>query len=147
LRHKRGTDTSRLLATAYGAVFLAAVAGCDSSPMSPSPVVLTGAWGGNHLSLTVMETSAHLEFDCAHGSIPGPLLADAQGSFLLPGTLVREHGGPIREDEMPDVHAATYAGAVTGGVMQLTVHLTATNEVIGTFNLTRGAAGRVVKCL
>jgi hypothetical protein len=73
--------------------------------------------------------------------------ADVQGSFIVSGTFVREHGGPIREDEMPDAHPALYAGAVTGGVMQLTVHLTATNEVIGTFTLTRGAPGRVVKCL
>lgn len=122
-----------MITIAFGAIFLALFAGCNASPAVPSPPVVTGVWGGDHVSLSIMEMSSRLEFDCAHGTIPSPLTADAQGSFVVAGTFVREHGGPIRQDEAPDVHPATYAGTMTGTAMQLTIRLTATNEVIGTF--------------
>ena len=60
---------------------------------------------------------------------------------------VREHGGPIREDEKPDVYPAMYTGTVTAQTMQLTIRLTDSQALIGTFMLTRDAPGRVVKCL
>ena len=96
---------------------------------------------------TVANGGHHLEFDCAHGDIPGPLITDSRGQFAVPGIFVRERGGPIREGSPPDAHSATYAGTVEARTMQLAVRLTQTNELIGTFTLTRGAPGRVVKCL
>jgi hypothetical protein len=60
---------------------------------------------------------------------------------------VREHGGPIRLGEVPDSHPANYAGVVRGDAMTLTVRLTDSADAIGTFSLTRGSPGRVVKCL
>ena len=62
---------------------------CGGGPTSPS-TPLIGAWGGDHISLTV-------------------------------------------------------TGA--GNTMELTVELTDTEEVIGTFTLVRDTPGRVVKCL
>jgi len=110
--------------------------------------VLPGVWGGDHVTLTIADGGgSHLEFDCAHGSTPGPLILDGHGSFAAPGLFVREHGGPIREGDPPDAHPATYAGTVTARRMQLTVWLTPTNDLIGTFTLTQGVTGRVVKCL
>ena len=121
---------------------LACSAAC-AAPSSPS-TALTGVWGGNHISLTVSETNAHLELDCAHGDIPTRLPA---APFSVAGTFVREHGGPIREGEIPDRHPALYVVNVSRDTMTLTIRLTDSGEVIGTFTLTRGAAGRVVKCL
>jgi len=40
-----------------------------------------GTWGGTHVSLTVGESSATIEYDCAHGLIDGPLLTDRRGRF------------------------------------------------------------------
>ena len=111
---------SRLMAIAFGAIVLASFAGCGALRTGPSPAVLTGVWGGDHISLSIMAMSSRLEFDCAHGTIPDPLIIDAQGSFIAAGSFVREHGGPIRLDEAPDVHPAIYAGTVTGTTMQLT---------------------------
>jgi hypothetical protein len=125
---------------------LVATSACSSGPSAPSPA-LTGTWGGDHIALTVADTGTHLELDCAHGDIPGPLMADARNGFDVSGTFVREHGGPIRVGEMPDSHPAAYAGSVTGTMMVLTVRLTDTDEAIGTFALSRGSPGRVVKCL
>jgi hypothetical protein len=104
-------------------------------------------WGGNDIALTVSDTGTHVEFDCAHGDVPGTLTVDARNTFDVQGTYVREHGGPIRVGEAPDSHPAAYGGSVTASTMILTVRLTDTNEVIGTFTVSRGSPGRVVKCL
>jgi len=127
-----------------GAVAL--TSSCGSNPSGPSPV-LNGMWGGDHIALTVADTGTHLEFDCAHGDIPITLMVDARNEFDISGTFVREHGGPIRVGEMPDSHPAAYVGSVTQTTMMLTVRLTDTSEVIGTFTLSRGSPGRVMKCL
>jgi hypothetical protein len=130
---------------AVGAVVT--LAGCASGSSSPSALPLTGVWGGNDISLTVADSGSHLEFDCAHGDIPGALTVDARNQFDVQGTYVREHGGPIRVGETPDSQPADYAGTITGTSMSLTIRFTDTNQIIGTFVLTRGSAGRVVKCL
>ncbi len=140
--------SARLTAATCWAFALVTLAGCAGSSTGPSGVVLAGVWGGDHVSLTIADGgSSYLEFDCAHGDIPGPLIPDTQGQFAVPGTFVRERGGPIREGDPPDAHPATYAGTVTASSMQLTVRLTQTDDLIGTFTLTQGAPGRVVKCL
>jgi hypothetical protein len=90
---------------------------------------------------------AHLEFDCAYGDIPNALLVNARNEFDVSGTFVRQHGGPIRVGEVPDSHPAAYVGSVTETTMVLTVRLTDTNEVIGTFALSRGSPGRLVTCV
>jgi hypothetical protein len=119
---------------------------CGSGPSGPS-AVLNGTWGGDHIALTVADTATHLEFDCAHGDIPGRLMVNARSELDVGGTFVREHGGPIRVGEAPDSHPAAYVGSATAATMRLTVRLTDTNELIGTFTLSRGSPGRVVKCL
>src|SRR5438477_2009668 len=55
-----------------------------------------GAWGGQHITIEVNESSATVEFDCAHGQIDGPLVVDRRGRFNLKGTFEGEHGGPVR---------------------------------------------------
>jgi hypothetical protein len=117
---------------------------CAGSPAAPS--VLDGIWGGDHVTMSIAGAT-HFELDCAHGDIPAPLAIDDQRQFNTAGTFVREHGGPIRTGEVPDTHPASYSGSVTGDRMQLTIRLTDTNETFGTFSLTRGVQGRVVKCL
>jgi len=90
------------------------------------------------------DAASHVEFDCAHGDFTGVI---SSSSFSVAGTFVRKHGGPIRVDETADSHPALYDGAVHGSSMTLTLRLTDSNEIVGTFTLTRGAAGRIVKCL
>ena len=122
-----------------------AIAACSRTPSGPSTVD-AGMWGGDHIMLTVTDKSSHLELDCAHGDIPGPLTAD-RGTIAVTGTFVREHGGPIRVDETADAHPALYSGMLTGSTLQLSIRLTDSGEVIGSFSLTRGATGRIAKCL
>jgi hypothetical protein len=98
------------------------------------------------VTLTVTDMSSHLEFDCAHGDIPGALTAK-QGAIAAQGTFTREHGGPIRIDEPADTHPALYSGTISGVTMQLGIRLTDSGEMLGSFMLVGGAVGRVTKCL
>lgn len=117
------------------------------APRSPTQAVSLGGWGGNHLGLVLTATGGTLEYDCAHGTIDQPFVTDSAGRFQLAGTHTREHGGPIRRDEKPDMHPARYTGGVDGDTTALTVTLTDSNEVLGIFTLTRGRMARVFKCL
>jgi hypothetical protein len=134
------------LATLVALGSVSASAACGGSPTNPSTSPI-GVWGGDHVSLTVTDAASHAELDCAHGEIPNQWVVDARHAFSVRGTFVREHGGPIRIDEVPDAHPADYVGSLTADTMVLTVQLSDTKDVIGTFTLIRGASGRVVKCL
>jgi hypothetical protein len=119
---------------------------CGGAPTEPSRLS-TGVWGGDHITLAVADASTHIELDCAHGDIPVVPTLDRQGQFEVVGTFVREHGGPIRQGELPDRRAALYAGHVASTTMTLTIRLSDTNEPVGAFTLVSGSSGRVVKCL
>src|SRR5258708_38232013 len=119
---------------------------CGDTTTGPSRLP-SGVWGGDHISLSVTDTSTHLELDCAHGDIPAVPTLDRQGQFDVAGTYVREHGGPIRQGEIPDSHPAIYSGLVASTTMTLTIRLSDTNETIGVFTLVSGSSGRVAKCL
>jgi hypothetical protein len=106
----------------------------------------TGPWGGPHIRIEVGPRSAEIDYDCARGTINGPLTVDSRGRFSWRGTHHREHAGPIRVGEQGNDRAATYSGFVKGDSMTLTVKLSETNEVLETYTLKRGSFGRVVKC-
>jgi hypothetical protein len=108
--------------------------------------VAEGVWGGAHLRVSVTGEGAHLEFDCAHGEISAPFQLDAEGRFDLSGTYTREGPGPIRIGREPSARPARYAGRVEGGRMTLSVRLEGADRPLGEYTLTRGHAGRVVKC-
>ena len=108
---------------------------------------LTGTWGGEHISMTVMDSGITLEYDCAHGTIDEPINPDEQGRFEVTGIHIIEHGGPVRSDEIPDKHPALYKGKIEENVMTLTVILTDTETVIGEFTLTHGDYPQIYKCL
>jgi hypothetical protein len=109
--------------------------------------VAAGVWGGTGIRLDVTERGAAIEYDCAHGTIDEPLVVDRAGRISAQGTHVREHGGPIREDEPADRHPARYSGQLDRDTLQLTVTLTDTRQELGSFKVTRGSPGRLLKCL
>ena len=136
----------RLDARIAVSIVCAALTGCGT-PAAPDVAVATGSWGGVSIRLDVAATGATIEYDCAHGTIDQPLVADRDGRFSAKGTHVREHGGPVRIDEPLDRHPAQYAGQVSGASMRLTVTLLDTPQVVGTFDAVFGVNGRVLKCL
>ena len=105
-----------------------------------------GSWGGMHIRIEVGSRTATIDYDCANGTITGPLNINSNGTFSWRGLHNREHPGPVRVDELGAQHPAVYTGSVKGDSMKLTVKLTDTNEVLDTFTLKRGSAGKVFKC-
>jgi hypothetical protein len=113
----------------------------------PTPVVGLGVWGGTHIRMDVIARGAQLEYDCATGGIEERLRPDADGRFTAVGSHTPGHGGPIREGEVFPTFRARYDGHVRGDRMTLTVTLTDTDVVIGSFELQRASSGHVFKCL
>jgi hypothetical protein len=129
-------------------LLLAVGIGCAAA--SPAgQEALTGSWGGPHISLELAKDGGRVEYDCAHGTIAGPVIPDREGRFEAAGTHSAEHPGPVREeDERREGQPVRYRGKVSGETLTLTVMPAGdTNEEIGTFTLTRGATPRLMKCL
>ena len=135
---------SRIL-TSLAAV--AVVAACSVVIAGPGVFIIIGDWGGEHVQLELEEAGGTLEYDCAHGMIdPGWKLSDS-GEFSGTGEHVIEHGGPVREGEILPSRPANYDGTVDGDRMSLTVTLSDSAQVIGTFQLQRGSVGQLTRCL
>ena len=128
------------------ALVWATVPGCSAAgpPAPAAGAALRGQWGGEHIALTLGDAGGRVEYDCAHGGIAGPVRPVA-GRFETTGVHVREHGGPIREGERPDSLPARYLGRVRGD--RLTLRVVVGADTLGPFDLRRGAAPRLVKCL
>jgi hypothetical protein len=106
----------------------------------------SGSWGGPHIRIEVETGSARIEYDCANGTINGPLTIDSKGRFTWRGTHQPEGPGPIRIDQERSSSAAVYTGSVKGTTMTLTVTLAGSKEPLGTFTVRQGGGGRVFKC-
>lgn len=104
-----------------------------------------GEWGGDHISMSVADGSAKIEYDCAHGYIQGPLVVDDHGKFQLRGTFTPERGGPVRQGESAREQTATYSGELKGNSMTLNLKLAGSDDT-ETFTLEKGKTGRLVKC-
>jgi hypothetical protein len=103
-----------------------------------------GAWGGKHIFMEVSADGTRIEFDCAHATF-SKILLDSRGRFAVTGVYVEERGGPTRQDD-EESKKVLLNGSVSNKIMKLTVTLTATKELIGTFTLTHGAESEIVKC-
>jgi hypothetical protein len=121
------------------------------SPGPPREVAL-GRWGGTSVAMTVEESGAKLELDCAHGTISGRLSLDAEGRFELPGTLARERPGPLRmgpngEAAEEKGAPATYSGRLQDGVLRLTIRIEGEEKHLGPLEARLGQAPRLHECL
>lgn len=105
-----------------------------------------GVWGGEHIRFEVTESGASVEYDCAHGTVEGKIVVDAQGRFSVYGTHYEERGGPVRPGDDARGYRVRLSGRVGGSLMKLTVTRAGTRKVIGTFNLARDREAMIVKC-
>jgi len=106
--------------------------------------IATGVWGGDHIRIEVGPKSATVEYDCATGVINGPLVVDSNGEFNLRGIHKMERGGPVRADDNPKQHEATYTGSIKGNSMTLTLKFADFEPE--TFKLEKGKPGELFKC-
>ena len=118
----------------------------NSNSTPPQSSDVKGTWGAQGISMEVTDSGAEITYDCAHGSITEKIVLDGQGHFSVRGRHVKEHPGPIRDDEEQNGQPATYRGSVSADTMNLTVTLSDSNETVGTFTLTHGSSGRVRRC-
>ncbi|HBB86591.1 MAG TPA: hypothetical protein DC047_03130 [Blastocatellia bacterium] len=105
-----------------------------------------GTWGGQHIQFEISDGSVDIQYDCAHGTITGPLTVDRQGRFSWRGTYTRERGGPIRLGQRAQDQGVTYSGTLNGNTMQLTVRFENSTLAPQTYTLARDTVGRVRKC-
>ena len=133
-----------------GFVLAAVWIGCAAGSTAKSGALM-GSWGGQHIGLEATAEGARIEYDCAHGTIEGPIIPGRDGRFEATGTHAAEHGGPVHEapvgeNDNEEGRPAHYRGELKGDVLNLTVTLDSGEEA-GTFTLRRGAAPRLMKCL
>ena len=62
-------------------------------------------------------------------------------------THTRERGGPTRSDESANAQPAVYTGTISGKTINLTVKLSDSDEVIGTFKIVLGEEARLFRCM
>ncbi|HUQ13489.1 MAG TPA: hypothetical protein VM055_04360 [Novosphingobium sp.] len=120
-------------------------AGC-ATPPTPGAALL-GNWGGEHIGLELTPTGGRLAYDCAAGTIDGPLAPDRGGRFAASGTHSPGHGGPDRIGEAPPRYRANYAGTIAGGAMELRIAVPDRDTTLGPFRLRKDAAPRLMRCL
>ena len=123
------------------AVLLACVllAGCRGD------VVPNGAWGGDHVVLTVSDGGGRVEFDCGHGTLDHPLKVDDRGWFSVPGTFALEHAGPIRAGDIVPIHTARYQGRIDRQKVEFTVTVEG-QTAQGPYTVTLAKAAKLEKC-
>lgn len=127
-----------------GLACAACVSACASVPTAG--IALTGEWGGRHVGLQLSEGSGTLDYDCAAGTIDGPLIPRRDGRFEAEGRHTPGTGGPEREGEVRPSHRALYSGAVRGTRMTLQARVE-TGVLLGPFTLERGAEPMLLRCL
>lgn len=123
------------------------LAGCTGArlPQEATPHVVTGDWGATHVALHLGPDGGTIEYDCASGTLDGPLLADADGAFRVAGTHVRAHGGPARMGEVLPREPAVYQGRVRGD--RMTLQVSTGTATLGPYSLAKDAPAQLFRCL
>ena len=119
--------------------------GCQSLPAAQVPLI--GQWGGQHVGLVLSEAGGQLDYDCAAGTIDGPIFVQRNGRFAAAGRHTPGTGGPERVGEVRPSFPARYSGLVTGATMTLRVDVPAQGFVIGPYRLRRGSEPVLMRCL
>lgn len=120
------------------------LAACATPMLSSHPI--TGEWGGTHVGLSLTPNGGTLEYDCASGTLAGPLVPRRDGTFDAQGIHTPGWGGPEIEGQVLPSYRVSYSGSVRGDVMNLRGRLE--NGVsLGPFVLRRGREPIIFRCL
>ena len=77
-------------------VAAAALMLCGCETLDDQPDYLIGPWSGPHISVAFEGGLANVEYDCASGTIDGPVYPAAGGHFAAVGVHRPGQGGPVR---------------------------------------------------
>jgi hypothetical protein len=113
--------------------------------------VQAGPWGTTgppdaNLLVKDPTVGATIEFDCAGGTIQGPLDVSGDGAFKWKGTWSFQ-GGPQPIPQPPVVKDVVYTGKISGDTMVLEVVFTNGGMMQGPYTLTFGKQAILKKCL
>lgn len=120
------------------------LAACAAVPPSASPI--TGEWGGQHVGLSLTPAGGRLEYDCAAGTVLGPLRMNRDGTFIVEGTHTPSSGGPEIEGRVLPSYSVRYSGSVRGNGMSFQGRVE-NGLLLGPFTLRRGAEPIIFRCL
>ena len=118
------------------------VTACTALPERP----LTGQWGGPHIGMLIGTEITRIEYDCADGVIPGPIIPATNGSFEVEGTHTPGFGGPAIEGVILPTYRVRFTGRARGDRMTLTGRVE-NGVLLGPFALVRGAESGIFRCL
>lgn len=119
----------------------------QKNEMIQARYVPNGSWGANGIRLQVTSAGTTVEFPCADGEVAGRIKLDNKGNFKASGTYTFIRPGPVREGLGHPSRPARYEGRISGGNMTLKITLSDSNEAIGSYELRKGAGGRLHRCL
>jgi hypothetical protein len=117
--------------------------GCQT--LEQKPTHLIGVWGGPHAGVEFAGGLGDVAFDCASGTIDGPV-PSADGPFEVKGTYRTGTGGPVRVGQIFKSQTAVYSGEVAKQVVTLRVTVE-DGSALGPFILTQGAPPQLTRCL
>ncbi len=120
------------------------LAACAAIPPAGLPV--TGEWGGQHVGVRLTPTGGTLEYDCAAGTMMGPLIMKRDGTFIAEGAHTPGWGGPEIQGQVLPSYRVRYSGSVRGNAMSLQGRVE-NGVLLGPFMLRRGADASIFRCL
>jgi hypothetical protein len=109
-------------------------------------IVKGGIWGAIGVNLTINETGAVIEYDCADAEITGKFMINENGEFSLPGTFTMQTGGAASLNEPPKTRPARFEGKISDDNLTLKVTLTDNSEKLEEVILKRGTQGKIRRC-
>ena len=124
----------------------AAIAASSCAAVDAKSALLIGSWGGPHAGITFEGGLASVQFDCASGTIDGPVYPGKDGTFTAKGSVRTGTGGPVRVGQIFRSQRATYSGQVAKDSMTLNV-VVEDGPAMGPFTLTQGATPLLTRCL
>ena len=119
------------------------LAACAAVPAASLPV--TGEWGGQHVGLSLTPAGGTLEYDCAAGTMMGPLMMKRDSTFIAEGTHTPGWGGPEIDGQVLPSYRVRYSGSVRGDTMSLQGRVE-NGVLLGPFTLGRGAEPIITRC-
>lgn len=127
-------------------MLLGVLSAASAGQAADAPAPLLGVWGGDGVKIVFDANGARLAYECAAGSIDGPVRPDSRGRFSAPGTHQAYRPGPEPADQAAKVRAASYDGQVTGALLELRVRVDG-DAAVQSYRLEKDRKVKLARCL
>lgn len=114
--------------------------GCQGPP----GFVTKGTYGGVGAEMTVTDTGASVQFNCASGVITQQLKLSGNGDFTWSGTYTRIFAVPMGPTD--SAHVATFSGTARGSRVIFQVNVPDISVIAGPYDVSRDQASQLAIC-